>query len=240
MYVVALLFASAVLSACGDASAPVAPAGGSAGAPVAGAAGKGGTVEQPSCDRDLPSLTTAGLGPTCRVDEDCTGDGVLCQTGPRSFGLLCGVDAECTRSGFFACERGGLCASECQADTACPAFERCLGGRCRSRPCEDGTCPTGAVCGPTFTCAPVACEGGPNGCGEQELCVTGDANFACVPRPCTDDATCAPAGLCIAGGCRAKVCGCDADCGREALCLGGRCAREPGVCVAATESSPQR
>lgn len=224
--------------ACGDAShgpVPDAPAAGASGSGST-SAGAAGSRSTPSCDRALPPMASDGLGPTCRVDEECPGDTALCDTGRRAFGLLCGIDAECTRSGFFACERGGLCASQCKSDAACPAFERCLEGRCRSRPCEDGVCPAGASCGPTFTCEPVPCEGGNGACGEQELCVQGDEHFACVSRPCSEDATCAPSGLCIGGGCRAKICGCDDDCGPTTFCIGGRCAKQPGVCVLADAS----
>lgn len=237
---VALLFSSTLALACSDGptrpSPGALPNGGAGGSAAGGTGGTGNAVPPASCDRPLPPTTSLGTGPTCRVDEDCAGEGRICQTPPRPFGLLCGLEAECTRSGFFACERGGLCAPKCSSDEACPAFERCLDGRCRARPCEDGICPAGAACSATFTCVPVPCEGGRGSCGEQELCVSGDPHFTCVPKPCDEDAACAPAGLCIAGGCRAKICGCDADCGTAALCIGGRCASEPGACVAATDT----
>ena len=112
------------------------------------------------------------------------------------------------------CLGSAMSPKACEGDTSCASGERCVCGRCTTRPCRTATeCEGREVCR-SNRCA-AACTGEQD-CGPGEICNSG----GCA-RPCSSDEACAFGEKCSAfdGTCAVKLCSATVSCSGDDVCV---------------------
>ena len=188
-----------------------------------------------------PGCNRVSVGSDCVSSRDCTGAGLVCDTGA-------GICVECLGNADCLVE-GQLClGSSCQAVTACESSRQCPGQVCDAGRgyCVDCVgdidCPAGQICR-SSACVdlPTACQSDRE-CSAMGLvcettlgqCVDCVRDADCEPGlSCRGDRTCGFVGCtpgateCDGSGAR-RVCGADGEwtteaCGGGEQCVGGQC-----------------
>ncbi|GEM_PF-2856860 len=128
---------------------------------------------------------------SCQVDQDCSGEGMVCRSGVCS--QSCDSPADC--EGDQVCDVGGICVSPCDVDgedSSCPSAQSCVEGT------EDGDiCWWDDANQQPETCGPSSDQ---NSCSGAQYC----ANGYCISNACEETGDCRGRFACSAGICQRK------------------------------------